>query len=109
LLLCVLPHPLKHNAEVVVVVFLVSTHKTRKVLFLCAIARPKYDVNPNKILDSKIGIWPIGYMGVAQGNSRNCPGGTLVWVNTLVTPVVHRELLIQKIIPAIAQKWPGGT
>ena len=31
-----------------------------KIMFLCAVARPRYDTNKNAWFDGKIGIWPIG-------------------------------------------------
>ena len=31
-----------------------------KIMFLCAVARPRYDANKNAWFDGKIGIWPIG-------------------------------------------------
>ena len=30
-----------------------------KIMFLCAVARPMYDMNKNAWFDGKIGIWPI--------------------------------------------------
>ena len=29
------------------------------IMFLCAVARPRYDMNKNTWFDGKIGIWPI--------------------------------------------------
>ena len=31
-----------------------------KIMFLCVVARPRYDMNKNAWFDGKIGIWPIG-------------------------------------------------
>ena len=31
-----------------------------KIMFLCAVARPRYDTRRNAWFDGKIGIWPIG-------------------------------------------------
>ena len=40
-----------------------------------------------------------------QRGSKNRPTGTLVWKNKMVTKVVYRDLLINKLIPAILDKW----
>jgi len=44
-----------------------------KVMFLCAIARPRYDANGNRTFDGKLGIWPFVETAPAQRSSRNCP------------------------------------
>jgi hypothetical protein len=75
----------------------------RKVMFLCAVARPR----PG--FDGKIGIWPIGSFAPAQRGSRNRPAGTLVWRNQKVTRDVYRQLLTDEVLPAIAEKWPGSA
>jgi hypothetical protein len=48
-------------------------------------------------------------MGVAQRGSINRPAGAPVWRNTVVTREVYRDLLIEKLLPAIALHWPGDT
>jgi hypothetical protein len=73
-----------------------------KVMFLCAVARPR----PG--FDGKIGIWPIGSFRPAQRASRNRPAGTLIWNNQKVTQEVYRRLLTTCVLPAIAAKWPGS-
>ena len=42
-----------------------------KVMFLCAVARPRYDTNKNAWFDGKIGIWPIGKWEPAKRKSKN--------------------------------------
>ena len=76
-----------------------------KVMFLCAVARPRFNTSANSWWDGKLGIWPIGGWEPAQRASKNRPRGTLVWKNKPVTKGVYRELLISKLLPAIIEKW----
>ena len=86
-------------------------HKSHitKVMFLCAVARPRFNTSVNSWWDGKLGIWPIGDWELAQWGSKNRPKGTLVWKNKMVTKVVYRDLLINKLIPAILEKWPRSN
>ena len=77
-----------------------------KVMFLCAVARPRFNTSANSWWDGKLSIWPIGGWEPAQRASKNRPRGTLVWKNKPVTKGVYRELLISKLLPAIIEKWP---
>ena len=77
-----------------------------KVMFLCAVARLRFNTSANSWWDGKLGIWPIGDWEPAQRRSKNRPKGMLVWKNKMVTKIVHRDLLINKLIPAILDKWP---
>ena len=77
-----------------------------KVMFLCAVARPRFNTSANSWWDGKLGIWPIGGWEPAQRASKNRPRGTRVWKNKPVTKGVYRELLISKLLPAIIEKWP---
>ena len=77
-----------------------------KVMFLCAVARPRFNTSANSWWDGKLGIWPIGGWEPAQRASKNRPRGTLVWKDKPVTKGVYRELLISKLLPAIIENWP---
>ena len=83
-------------------------HKSHitKVMFLCAIAHPRFNPSANSWWDSKLGIWPIGDCGPVKHKSKNRPRGTLVWKNKVVTKEVYRELLRSKLLLAIIEKWP---
>jgi hypothetical protein len=59
--------------------------KIQKVMFLCAVARPRLDPESCVRFNGKIGIWPIGERVEAERNPVNCPAGTLVWKNNMVT------------------------
>ena len=83
-------------------------HKSHitKVMFLCTVARPRFNTSANSWWDGKLGIWPIGDWEPVQQGSKNRPKGMLVWKNKMVTKDVYRDLLINKPIPAILDKWP---
>ena len=77
-----------------------------KIMFLCAVARPRYDTRRNARFDGKIGIWPIGKWKPAKQSSKKRTKGTLVWKNQCITRDVYREYLIEKFLPAVKEKWP---
>ena len=77
-----------------------------KVMFLCAIACPRFNLCVNLWWDGTLGIWPIGGWEPAKRGSKNRPKGTLVWKNKVVTQQVYWELLISKLLPVIVEKWP---
>ena len=77
-----------------------------KVMFLCAVARPRYNPSVNSWWDRKLGIWPIGDWDPAKQGSKKRPKGMLVWKNKTVTKDVYRGLLINRFILAILKKWP---
>ena len=75
-------------------------------MFLCAVARPRFNTSLTAWWDRKLGIWPIGDWEPVQRKLKNRPKETLVWKNKIVTKEVYRDLLIMKLIPAIMEKWP---
>ena len=77
-----------------------------KIMFLCVVARPRYDMNKNAWFDGKIGIWPIGKWELAKWSSKKCAKGMPVWKNQSIMQDVYWEYLIQKLLPAIKHKWP---
>ncbi|XP_026438869.1 uncharacterized protein LOC113337402 [Papaver somniferum] len=83
-----------------------------KVMFLSAVARPRFDAAGNVIFDGKIGIWAFVFMVAAQRTSKNRVAGTIeMRPMKSVTKIVTRSFLIEKLLPAIKQKWPhdGST
>lgn len=78
-----------------------------KVMFLAAVARPRFDFSRNKKFDGKIGIWPFVVKEPARRNSKNRAAGTLVTKPINVTKEVYSDFLINKVLPAIQSKWPG--
>ena len=77
-----------------------------KIMFLCAVARPRYDTRRNAWFDRKIGIWPIGKWEPAKRSLKKHAKGTPVWKNQCITRDVYCEYLIQKFLPAVKEKWP---
>ena len=77
-----------------------------KIMFLCAVARPRYDTNKNAWFDRKIGIWPIRKWEPAKWSSKKHTKGMPVWKNQCIAWDVYREYLIQTFLPAVKERWP---
>ena len=78
-----------------------------KVMFLVAVARPRFDDEGNETFSGKIGVWPLVHQVAARRSSVNRPSGTLETkpigsINREVT----RSFYINKVLPAIKQFWP---
>ena len=80
-----------------------------KIMFLCAVARPRYDTNKNTWFDRKIGIWPIRKWEPAMWSSKKHAKVTPVWKNQCITWDVYCEYLIQKFLPAVKERWPTSN
>ncbi|KAM0876114.1 hypothetical protein ACQ4PT_036370 [Festuca glaucescens] len=78
-----------------------------KVMFLTAVARPRFDSAKNVTFSGKIGVWPFVKQLPAQRKSDNRPKGTLETKSIKVTRDVMREFLIDKVLPAIQDAWPA--
>lgn len=78
-----------------------------KVMFLCALARPRFDEDSRCTFDGKIGLWPFTEIVLAKRNSRNRPAGTPEIKNVSVTKEVYKSYLLNKVIPEVCAKWPG--
>ncbi|GJR57485.1 hypothetical protein Tco_1499647 [Tanacetum coccineum] len=80
-----------------------------KVMFLAAVARPRFDTSGNEIFSGKIGIFPLTTLEPAKRSSKNRVAGTTETKPILsVTKEVTRSWLIDKVLPAIRAKWPQG-
>ncbi|XP_022013709.1 uncharacterized protein LOC110913170 [Helianthus annuus] len=80
-----------------------------KVMFLAAVARPRFDTLGNEIFSGKIGIFPFTKLEPAKRSSKNRVAGTMETKPILsVTKEVTRSWLIDKVLPAIRDKWPQG-
>ncbi|XP_044966754.1 uncharacterized protein LOC123426911 [Hordeum vulgare subsp. vulgare] len=77
-----------------------------KIMFLVAIARPRYNVEGICIFDGKIGIWPFIKKEPAPRKSDYRPRGTLITKTISVNREISRQFLIQKVLPAIQAVWP---
>ena len=80
-----------------------------KVMFLAAVARPRYDDDGNMTFDGKIGIWPFTFLEEAKRDSKNRDAGTIVTkVLPAVTRKVSQDYMVNKLLPAIKEKWPAS-
>ena len=61
----------------------------------------------NRKFYGKITIWPMVMREPSKSNSSNRPEGTMITkpINS-VNVDVYREYLINKVIPAVVEKWP---
>ena len=79
-----------------------------KVMFLAAVAQPRYDFHRKARFDGKIGIWPIIETAPVKRSSANLPAGTLVIQNVTMTREVYVRMLEEKLFLAIRKLWPGN-
>ncbi|GAA0139338.1 hypothetical protein LIER_00903 [Lithospermum erythrorhizon] len=78
-----------------------------KVMFLVAMARPRFEANGNEIFSGKIEVFPFVKTVQAQCRTRNRDVGTLEMKPiTSVTREIIRACLIEEVIPAITNVWP---
>jgi hypothetical protein len=75
-------------------------------MFICDVARPRWDTRANRYFDGKLGIWPFVEKVPAQRGSRNRHRGTLETKPISVTKAVYKQLIMEKVLPAIEEKWP---
>ncbi|KAK8631061.1 hypothetical protein V6N13_079825 [Hibiscus sabdariffa] len=81
-----------------------------KVMFMAAVARPRFDEFSNCMFSGKIGIFPFVFKEPARRNSKNRQAGTLETKPILsVAKDVTRSCLINKVLPAIRAKWPSSS
>lgn len=76
-------------------------NKIGKVMFLTAVARPRYDTDGNVTFSGKIGVWPFVTEVAAQRRSENRERGVLEIKSLIVNRVVMRQYMIEKVVPAI--------
>uniref|UniRef100_A0A8I6Y7V7 Uncharacterized protein n=1 Tax=Hordeum vulgare subsp. vulgare TaxID=112509 RepID=A0A8I6Y7V7_HORVV len=62
-----------------------------KVMFLTAVARPRFDEDGNMTFSGKIGVWPFVRVTAAAKRSKNREKGTLETKSIIVTREVMRE------------------
>ncbi|KAL7154802.1 hypothetical protein ABFS83_03G027500 [Erythranthe nasuta] len=78
-----------------------------KVMFLAAIARPRFDAQENEIFSGKIGVFPFVTYEPAKRTSINRVAGTLETKPiTSVNKDVIRSYLIERVLSSIKEKWP---
>jgi hypothetical protein len=79
-----------------------------KVMFLTAVARPRFDANGVCTFDGKIGMWPFVKREAAQRTSCNRARGTMETKPVNVTYDVYVTYFVEKVIPAIKLSFPRG-
>lgn len=77
-----------------------------KVMFLGAVARPRFDDDGVCVFNGLLGIWPFTQEVAAKRNSKNRPAGTLETKCVEVNKKEYYDAVISKVIPAIQEKWP---
>lgn len=80
-----------------------------KVMFLAAVARPRYDPHKKAMFDGKIGIWPFVVQEPAKRSSKNRAKGTIITKPVEVKREEYVKMIAEKVIPAIKEKWPIGS
>ena len=83
-----------------------SKQSIPKVMFLCALARPRYVQETQSMFDGKIGIWPIGYEKPAARSSVNRPAGTLEFHSIKIDRDEYRDMMSRQVLLAILSRWP---
>ena len=80
-----------------------------KVMFMAAVARPRFDHQKKQYFDGKIGIWPFVFKEPAKRNSKNRSKGTLVTkLIERINAEETKKMLLNNVIPAIKEKWPSS-
>ncbi|ETV78282.1 hypothetical protein H257_07874 [Aphanomyces astaci] len=79
-----------------------------KVMFLTAVARPRYDARNKRMWDGRIGMRPFVKTRPALRSSKNRKRGDDVTEPFTVTRDVYPSFLIDKVIPAVRSKWPSS-
>ncbi|XP_056845974.1 uncharacterized protein LOC130497082 [Raphanus sativus] len=83
-----------------------SKYYIGKVMFLAAMAHPRFDEEGNELFDGKIGIFLFVTLEPKR-NSKNRDAGTLVLkASTLVKREDIKAFLIENVLPNIQEKWP---
>ncbi|KAK9664370.1 hypothetical protein RND81_14G036800 [Saponaria officinalis] len=78
-----------------------------KIMFMAAVARPRYNEDGDVLFDGKIGIFPFIYEEEAKRSSKNREKGTMVTkLIESINKEVVKQCLLEKVIPTIKAKWP---
>lgn len=77
-------------------------------MVLVAVARPRYDHHRKMMFDGRIGMWPFVEIVPALRNSKNRPAGAPILRGITVDRDTYRRYLVDHVIPAIKEKWPGS-
>ena len=76
-------------------------------MFMGVTSKPLYNEHGDLIHDGKFGIFPFVTKERAKKSSKNRAAGTLETKSiTNVNQQVTREMMVNKVIPTIKEKWP---
>ncbi|CAN0353885.1 unnamed protein product, partial [Discosporangium mesarthrocarpum] len=76
-----------------------------KVMFLAAVARSRM-ISDEMRFDGKIGVWPIADTVAAMRSSKIRKKGTMMLKPATINAERYKELMIDKVIPAIKARMP---
>ncbi|KAK9118625.1 hypothetical protein Scep_016718 [Stephania cephalantha] len=78
-----------------------------KVMFLVVLALPRFDELGNEIFSEKFGVFPFVTQEAAKRSSVNRPAGIMETKRmTGVKRETIKSYMVEKLIPAIKEKWP---
>ncbi|XP_047259438.1 uncharacterized protein LOC124891977 [Capsicum annuum] len=85
------------------------TEGNKKVMFMAAVARPRFDEYGIELFSGKIGIFSFVVKEPAKRISKIRTAGTMETKPIQsVTKDITRACLIEKVLPAIRAKWPAS-
>jgi hypothetical protein len=70
---------------------------------------PRFDDKKVCTFDGKIGIRPFVHQVAAQRSSINRPAGTSETKSLPVTKQSFADMILNKVLPLIKEKWPDGN
>ncbi|GJQ66340.1 hypothetical protein Trydic_g4383 [Trypoxylus dichotomus] len=78
-----------------------------KVMFMAAVARPRYDSARKQYFTGKIGLWPFANKEPPKGNSKNRARGTMVTKDiSSINAAERKKKIIDNVLAAIRSKFP---
>jgi hypothetical protein len=75
-------------------------------MFLCALARPRYNNTTRQWFDGLIGIYPVGEFDIYRRSSANHEKGDLKWTNISLDREEYQQMMIKLVLPDIKRKMP---
>ncbi|XP_051197028.2 uncharacterized protein [Lolium perenne] len=79
----------------------------QQIMFLSAMARPRYDAHGNCTFDGKIGVWAfVGWVQAKKKSPYREKGTWEVKPSPSVDREKSREYIVNYVLPAIKEKWP---
>ena len=77
------------------------------MMFLAAVARPRYIHSTKTWFQGKVRIWAFVYHEAEKRNSKNRPKVMIVTKNIdSVNAKQYKNMMVEKVLPAIKSKWP---